>query len=329
MKKLNIPVLVFCLILSPQVWTADFTKLFSQVDPTVVVLHTYHSTPDPQKNERTVTSPGLGSGVVVSSDGKVLTAAYVVHTADSVHVEFKDGTKVLGHVISSEPAADLPMLQLASIPERMALAPLGDSDKVGIGNEVIVIGSPYGFNHTLTVGHISARHLATEMGDDFLLGEFFQTDAAINRGNSGGPVFNTSGKLIGIVSHIQSKSGGYEGLGFAVTSNTARRLMLERKGFWSGINGISVTPTLAKAINFPLKHGVLVQKVAEESAARQAGIQGGSIPAQVRDKKLLLGGDIIVSVLGIPIKSEKSIRQIREKIEQINPGDGISAHLLQ
>ena len=167
------------------------------------------------------------------------------------------------------------------------------------------------------MGHISARHDERELGNTLYLAEFFQTDAAINRGNSGGPMFDMSGKVIGIVSHIKSESGGYEGLGFAVTSNTARSLMLEKKTFWSGINAISMTPVLARAINYPLKHGALVQQVAKESPAGLAGIRGGSVLSTIGKKKMLLGGDVIVSVLGIPLKSKKNLLEIRWQVREM------------
>ncbi len=296
----------------------DFSKLYDRVDPSVVVLHTYSRSPVNDKKKR-----GLGAGVIISDDGKILTAAHVVHSADAVHVELKDGQKIPAKVIGSEPLADLALLQLQQLPEGLSVAKLGDSELTKVGHEVFVIGSPHGLHHSLTMGHISARHTGEELGKLFLRGEFFQTDAAINRGNSGGPLFNLAGEVIGIVSHIETTSGGNQGLGFAVTSNTAQRLMLDRKGYWTGLSGIEITPLLAKAINFPLNYGILVQTVAAGSVADGLGLVEGTIPIQLKKQKLLLGGDIIVAVAGIPIRGSKSLLAIRQRVEHLPAGSTI------
>jgi len=313
----------FVVLLSPlTVIATDFSSLYEKVDPSVVVLHTYSSSPVNNEQKK-----GLGSGVVISQDGKILTAAHVVHNADSVHVEFVNGVKALARVVGSEPLADLALLQLQEVPEGISVSELGDSRQVKVGNEIFVIGSPYGLHHSLTMGHISARHSGQALGKVFLSGDFFQTDAAINRGNSGGPVFNLEGQVIGIVSHIETTSGGNEGLGFAVTSNTARRLMLDRKSYWSGLSGIAITPTLASALHYPLDHGILIQTVAEGSASDQMGLREGYIRTKINGKKLLLGGDIIVRVAGVPMKGQRSQLELNKRIEKMPTGQPIEIQI--
>ena len=154
--------------------------------------------------------------MLISKDGKVLTAAHVVQTADTVSVEFPNGEIVKAKVVSSEPPADIALLQLERVPASAVVAKLGDSDQVGVADQIFVVGAPYGISHTLTVGHISARRTPGGEQSELGLAEFFQTDAAVNQGNFGGPMFNMNGEVIGIVSHILSQSGGFEGLGFAV-----------------------------------------------------------------------------------------------------------------
>jgi len=300
----------------------DFYELFKKVDPSVVVLHTYTSSAVTSKEQR-----GLGSGVVISDDGKILTAAHVVHSTDSIDVEFRTGERYLAHVIGTEPSADLALLQLDKFPKDLNIAQLGDSKQVNVGNEIFIIGSPYGLHHTLTTGHISAKHSGQSLGKMFIDGDFFQTDAAINKGNSGGPVFNLNGKVIGIVSHIKSNSGGNEGLGFIVTSNTARRLMLDRKNYWTGLNGILITPTIAKAINYPLEEGVLIQTIAYGSVADKFGLKEGYIPAKIGKDDFLLGGDIIVNIVDIPFTGRESLKLIRERIEKMNSGELIELNI--
>lgn len=309
---------VVLVLLPLSVPATDFSKLYEEVDPSVVVLHTYSTSPVSQEQKK-----GLGSGVVISLDGKILTAAHVVHNADAVHVEFVNGERVLARVIGSEPLADLALLQLQRVPEDLSSAKLGNSSEVKIGHEIFVIGSPYGLHHSLTMGHISARHTGQELGKLFIEGDFFQTDAAINRGNSGGPVFNLTGEVIGVVSHIETTSGGNQGLGFAVTSNTARRLMLERRSYWSGLSGIAITQTLAAALHYPLSYGILIQTVAEGSVSEQLGLREGHIGAKINNKKILLGGDIIVRVAGVDMKGRQSQLELNQRIEQMQSGDPI------
>src|SRR2546428_13848763 len=193
---------------------------------------------------------GLGSGVLISPDGKILTAAPVVQTADAIEVEFLTGEPLRAPVLSSEPSADVALLQLEKAPRGPFVAKIGDSDSVEIGAPVFVVGAPLGASHTLTVGYISARRKPNATLSGMSRAEFFQTDAAINQGNSGGPLFNMQGEVIGIVSYILSHSGGSEGLGFAVTSKVARQL-LEQKSFWSGVSGYMLSGDLAQGFNVP------------------------------------------------------------------------------
>jgi S1-C subfamily serine protease len=257
-----------------------------------------------------------------------MTAAHVVQIADKIEVKFPDGETILAKVISSEPLADVAMLKLEKVPEGAVVAELGDSDLMDVGSEVFVVGAPYGLSHTLTVGHISARHKPYTM-PSALLGEFFQTDAAINKGNSGGPMFNMKGKVIGIVSHILSKSGGYEGLGFATTSNTAQELLLEKKPFWAGVEGIMLTGKLAKALNLPQSTGMLVQQIADGSPADQVGLRGGVIPITIGNKPMLLGGDILLEIMGVSFSEDGSYLKIKEALHKLPEDGGVTMKVLR
>src|SRR5207245_11029881 len=194
--------------------------------PSVVVILTREKETAPISDAQPATILNLGSGVLVSADGKVLTAAHVVQTADAIVVTFLNGETLKARVVSSEPAADVALLQLERAPGAPLAARLGDSDAVEVGDPIFVVGAPLGISHTRTAGHVSARRGPNALSDGMSLAEFFQTDAAINEGDSGGPVFNMAGEVIGIVSNIVTRSGGSEGIGFAVTSNVARRLMM-------------------------------------------------------------------------------------------------------
>lgn len=244
---------------------------------------------------------GVGSGVLISNDGKVLTAAHVVQTADAALVEFADGQDSIARVIASDVRSDVALLQLQQPPKGITPASLGDSDKVEVGDQIFVIGAPYGISQTLTAGHLSGRRHVDKEGEAQKSIEFLQTDAAVNGGNSGSPMFDMNGQVVGIVTTIMSQSGGSEGLAFATASNTARRFLLDRKAFWSGIDGALVTGDLSSALNLPQPAGLLVQRVGEGSVASRLGVHGGTMSVNIEGTTLLLGGDIILSVNNIDI----------------------------
>ncbi len=306
----------------------SFAKVFQKVNTSVVVIKTSEREILEVGQERPVTISGLGSGVLISEDGLVLTAAHVVQTADVVVVEFATGEKLRARVITSEPSADLALIKLVVEPPDVHVATLGDSEEANVGDEVFVIGAPLGINHTLTVGHISARRRPNTIQSGFRLGEFFQTDAAINQGNSGGPMFNMRGEVIGVVSYIISQSGGSEGLGFAVTSNTARELLLGEPSFWSGLEGLPLSGDLAGIFNLPQPGGVLVQKVATNSPAESLGLRPGTYKATIDGEPLFVGGDIILSVMGIEV-GESSFGAIRDAISALASGDTLRVEVLR
>lgn len=294
------------------------SQVFKQVSHSVVVIRTKESEVAIRGQGQVINVTGVGSGVLISPDGKVITAAHVVHTADAVSVEFLSGEVVRGTVIASEPQADVALLQLERVPPGVTVAPLGDSDRMEVGDQIFIVGAPFGIGHTLTTGHISARHKPNTTYSG--MAELFQTDAAINRGNSGGPMFSMAGEVVGVVSHIISRSGAFEGVGFVVTSNMARRLLLERQSFWTGMEGYVLSGQLASVFNLPQPVGVLVQRVAKGSPAAAMGLRAGIMQAAIGGETLVVGGDIILQVQGIPIRNESSYQKIQERLSRLHPG---------
>jgi serine protease Do len=315
---------VTCIVARPASSTEDLAQVFRQVSEAVVVVRTTERTVLRGSHGRQVSVEGLASGVLVSADGKVVTAAHVVQTADTVIVEFADHSSVAAEVVASEPAADVALLQLKRVPEGIKPAKLGDSDKAQIGEQVLVIGAPFGISHTLTVGHLSARRKPNATFGGMFTAEYLQTDASINRGNSGGPMFTLNGEVIGIVSHILSQSGGSDGLGFAVTSNITRRLLLDEPTVWSGLYGFLLTREVARAFNLPsrFESGLLVQRVALGSLADQIGVRGGTMAAAFGDEELLLGGDVILAVEGIGIGGPEAYERIRQRMIELRAAGG-------
>jgi S1-C subfamily serine protease len=253
---------------------------------------------------------GLGSGVLISNDGKVLTAAHVVQTADVATVEFPNGQTIIAHVIGSDVRSDVALLQLREMPKGIAPVTLGNSDKMEVGDQIFVIGAPYGIGQTLSVGHLSGRHRLPSINEGATSFEFLQTDAAINTGNSGGPMFDMEGNVIGIVSSIMSHSGGSEGLAFATSVNTAKHLLLEGRPFWSGIDGLVVTGALAKALNLPQAAGVLVQRIGDGSIGSRLRINPGTLRVTIQGTDILIGGDVILGVNNIGIVDPRSAQSL-------------------
>jgi serine protease Do len=307
----------------------ELRDAFRRVEPAVVTIRTEQKGLAPFPQQGMVSLNGLGSGVLISNDGKVLTAAHLVQAADRTVVEFSRGELIPAHVTGSAFSADVAVLQLERNPVNAVAATLGDSDKVDVGDQIFVVGAPYGLSRTLTAGHVSGRHTLDKRSENTTAVEFLQTDAAINSGNSGSPVFNLDGEVMGIVSNIMSRSGGSEGLAFAATSNTARRLLLEQKPFWSGIEGLLVDGDLARALNLPQPAGVLVQRVAEGSIAWRWGIHAGELRANVEGEEIILGGDIILRVNEVPVEQGGSYDEIYASIGRFKPGDNLVISLFR
>jgi S1-C subfamily serine protease len=295
--------------LVPPVEAETVGELFRRVAPSVVVI---------RANGRDVETSGqsrfteTGSGVLISADGKVMTAAHVVHSMDQISVEFLGGETVAARVVASEPAADLSMLQLERVPPGAKVSPLADSNTVQVGDPVIIVGAPYGLAYSLSAGLISARWAPNTVYKTMPLAEFFQTNATINTGNSGGPMFDATGRVIGIISHNISKSGGSEGLGFVVTINTAKQLLLEKKSFWSGIEGQVLSDTVADLLNLPPgATGFILKTVAKGSPADEIGLRGATMIANLGGEQVPLGGDILLTVEGLQASPANLVR-IRE-----------------
>jgi serine protease Do len=327
MKRLLSALLVVGLLawLTPGAQAQPPGEVFRKVAPSVVVIRA--------KGHEVATS-GLtrfgetGSGVLISADGKVMTAAHVVHAMDEISVEFLGGETVKARVISSEPAADLSLLQLERVPPGAKSSPLANSDPIQVGDPVIIVGAPYGLSYSLSSGLISARWKPNTVYKTMPLAEFFQTTATINTGNSGGPMFSMNGEVIGIVSHNISKSGGSEGLGFVVTINTAKKLLLEKRSFWSGLEGQVLSDAQADLLNLPPgSTGFIVKTVAKDSPADRMGLRGATMIVNLAGE-LPLGGDIILTVEGIKAEAV-NLAKIRDQLASKSPGSPFKVTVLR
>ena len=247
---------------------------------------------------------GLGSGVIVSSEGYVLTNNHVIEGADDIEVMLSDGRKTSGKVVGSDPETDLAVLKIDL--DKLPAITFGDSDALEVGDVVLAIGNPFGVGQTVTSGIVSALG-RNQLGIN-TFENFIQTDAAINPGNSGGALVDAGGNLMGINTAIYSRSGGSMGIGFAIPASTARQVMesLIRDGRvtrgWIGVEPQDLTPEMAETFNLSVKEGVLITGVLQGGPAQQAGVRPG---------------DVVVEVAGKPVKSTV---QLLNAVAELKPG---------
>ena len=263
-----------------------------------------------------------GSGFALDREGYVLTNAHVVEGAEDVRVRFGDQELVKAKVRGSDPSTDLALLQVDPDKVKLRPIPLGDSGKVQVGDQVIAIGNPFGLEHTVTTGIVSALQRSIEAPNGFSIENAIQTDASINPGNSGGPLLDGAGRVIGINAQIATGGGsnGSVGIGFAIPINLAKRIVpqLKDKGeVEHAYIGVTTSTVPDEARGLPTKDGALVQQVAPDSPAEKAGFRAG-----VRETAdgIVLGGDLIVRVDGVPIEEPA---QVAAAIADNKPGDRI------
>jgi S1-C subfamily serine protease len=320
-------ILAAALAVAAPVRAESLVEVFKKVADSVVVIRATDRDASDKPGMVGSEETELGSGVLIDKD-RVLTAAHVVQVADSIVVEVA-GESIEGTVLTSEPSADLAVIQLARAPIKSSIATLGDSSGVKVGDEVFVVGAPLGMTHTLSVGHISGRRAAHTLFGGFAGAEMLQTDASINPGNSGGPMFDLNGNVIGIVSHIIFGEAGAGGLGFVVTSNLAKELVLTGRNFWSGMEGYALEGEMARVFQLPQSRGILVQRVAQGSPAAKLGLMPGHKKATIGAETFLVGGDVILEVQGIDVASPDASVRVREAMSSRDSASPMSVVVLR
>ncbi len=327
--------ILFCLIfLLPlgNTYSQNLADLYKEISSSVVVIDVVSiGSQGEGVNRKLATQSSQGSGFLISKEGLIWTAEHVIKAAEVITVSFVDGDKYEAEVLSSNPSADVALLKIKGdfqVKDKN-VATIGNSDSVQIGEDIFVLGAPHGFKQSLSRGILSGRHIPENMSNNFVKVEFLQTDAAINPGNSGGPVFNMKGEVVGIASRIYTVSGGFDGIGFAVSSNVAHKLLMDDPDTWTGMEARLVSGTLARVLNIPQATGLLILNTSTQGTAGKLGLKGGRIPAIIDGESIMLGGDVILDIAGIKFENENSGYLVKEKVKKMNTGDTIVVTILR
>ncbi len=274
----------------------------------------------------------LGSGFVIDKAGHIVTNYHVIDGARSIRVSFSNNDSMKATVVGSDPSTDLAVLKVDASSRALTPLPLGDSDSVRVGDPVAAIGNPFGLDRTVTAGIVSALQRAITAPNGYTIDHVIQTDAAINHGNSGGPLLNARGEVIGVNSQIETGNAGSGnvGIGFAVPSNTVKNVVAQLIGegkverAFIGISAAPITNDLARVFRLPADRGLLVQTVKPGSGAAKAGIKAGTTQVVLAGESYQLGGDIIVAADGRPVSS---IDRLRDVVAAKKPGDKLELEL--
>jgi S1-C subfamily serine protease len=311
----------------------DPARIYAERSPGVVTIFSFFGA-----SNGALTPESQGSGFVASKDGTILTSSHVitnagdvaagseVRPAQEVYVEFSDGDRIEARVLGWDVFDDVGVLRVDPGEHQMQALPLGDSSTVVVGEPVAAIGSPFGNSDSLSVGVVSATRSIASLTSRYDVVDAIQTDAPINHGNSGGPLFDAAGRVIGISAQIRnggSSSSGFEGVGFAVPIDAAKRSLeqIRRDGrvdyAYVGISTSDLTPALARHFGYAALQGAVVDKVEPGTAAERAGLRAGSTQRYLGEP-VTVGGDVIVAIDGIPVRSGGDV--VRIVGERLEPG---------
>jgi len=315
--------------------------LYQRVSPAVVSVQVVRPVEgfflpetEGQEGDGDLFQRGQGSGVIIDADGTVVTNNHVIEGARLVEVTLWDGMTLAAEVLGRDPDSDIAVLRIEREDTALQAAELGDSDALQVGQRAIAIGNPFGWQGTLTVGIVSGLgrtlqlgHASERVSGRFSIPEMIQTDAAINFGNSGGPLLDAQGRVIGVTTAMNSASGVSGGVGFAVPINTIKRVLpdLIASGSyrypWLGVSGIDLRPVHREAMGIDVLRGAIIDSVTPSGPADRAGLRGATGTVEQFGEKIGIGGDVIVAIDDRPVRQfdDVLIHLVRAK----RPGDTV------
>jgi serine protease Do len=300
--------------LKPEVVNISTTQTVNQLDaPNAFGQSDRFGAPSPREQFK---QRSLGSGFIVEPDGLILTNYHVVDNAEKITVRLLDGRELVGKVVGKDQKTDIALVKISA--RDLPVAPLGDSDRLEVGEWVMAIGNPFGLDNTVTSGIVSAKDRQIGAGP---YDHFIQTDASINPGNSGGPLVNLQGEVVGIDTAIFSQSGGNIGIGFAIPINLVKDLLPQLKSGgkitrgWLGVSIQGMTPDLAASLGLDQVKGALVSSVVHDGPAERAGIKAGDVVLEYDGKEINRANDLPFLVAGTPVGKTVSLQIFRGKKE--------------
>jgi S1-C subfamily serine protease len=277
-----------------------------------------------------VPAEGAGSGFVMDTRGYILTNNHVIENAQAIEVTLGDGLRFPAKLVGTDVRDDVALIKIEPGDHKLTALPIGDSSTLQVGQHVLAIGNPFGFQSTLTTGVVSALGRTVQTSDESFIDGAIQTDAAINHGNSGGPLLNSHGEVIGINSAIYSTSGTTAGIGFAIPINTAKRIAGDLitngrvRQVYLGFQAMALDPGFAQALGLPIEEGLLIEDVDQGGPAAQAGLRGGDRTVIAGMTRIKIGGDVVTAIDGQKIASQLDMAVALDKD---HPGDAVTLEI--
>lgn len=303
----------------------SFAELFQEVKSSVVSIEV-------KKSSESILSGSQGSGWVYDSEGHIVTNNHVIENSEEITVRFLDGTVLDASIVGTDPYSDLAVLKINTTKELDPLK-LGKSRELRVGDPIAALGNPFGLSGSMTKGIVSQKGRLLSGTEGFSIANVIQIDAAINPGNSGGPLLNLKKEVVGVNTAITSKTGTFSGVGFAVPSDTVKRVVKsiiekgEYKHPWIGIEGMDVTPAIAEAMDLKESKGFLVTNVVEDSPADKAGLEGGDEKKTIDGREIKIGGDVIIGVEGNKVRKINDILTYLERSTEV--GEEITLEVIR
>ena len=306
----------------------SINEIYKRSGPGVVQITSTAGSSTSSTGQFQQSSQSLGSGFVLDKQGHIVTNFHVIDGATSIQVRFSNDDTLKATLVGGDPSTDLALLKVDASASALTPLALADSTRLEVGDAVVAIGNPFGLERTVTAGIVSALQRNVRAPNGYSIDHVIQTDAPINHGNSGGPLLNTRGEVIGINSQIETGGAGdgNVGIGFAVPANTVKTVIgqLLTSGkvehAYLGVSAVEVTSDIAKSFRLPVTKGLVIQTVNDGSGAAGAGLKAGNKQVVIAGESFRIGGDVIVAADG---KSVATIGELRDVIAARKPGEKI------
>ena len=312
--------------------TLSINEIYKRSGPGVVQITSTVGSSTSSGGQFQQSGQAQGSGFVVDKEGHIVTNYHVIKGANSIEVRFSNDDTLKARLVGSDPSTDIALLEVDADSRALTPLALANSDRIEVGDAVVAIGNPFGLERTVTAGIVSALQRAVRAPNGFTIDHVIQTDAPINHGNSGGPLLDTRGEVIGVNSQIETGGAGdgNVGIGFAVPSNTVKSVVAQLltsgkvEHAFLGVSAVEITSAMANSFRLPVSEGLVVQRVEPGSAAARAGLKAGNEQVVIAGESFRMGGDVIVVADGNPVST---IDELRDVIAAHKSGDKITLKL--